>query len=128
MSGLYSWGRSNFLGRSQRANRMRRMSELLETRCLLAVSFPDVISDASLRTLTFESEPGTDVVATPVGDFNCDGQYDFMIARRNAAASNHPQRLGRPVVAPYSEPLLRNNSPVELSCSVGNGPEPTLVA
>ncbi len=88
MSGLYSWGRSNFLGRSQRANRMRRMSELLETRCLLAVSFPDVISDASLRTLTFESEPGTDVVATPVGDFNCDGQYDFMIARRNAGSGD----------------------------------------
>lgn len=91
MRRLFSLGRWNLLGRSrraQRSRRLRRSSELLEPRCLLAVTFPDVVTDASLRTLTFESEPGTDVFATPAGDFNGDGLADFLVARSNVGAGD----------------------------------------
>lgn len=91
MRGLYSLGRWNLLGqsrRAQRSRRLRRSSERLEPRCLLAVTFPDVVGDASLRTLTFESESGTNIFATPAGDFNGDGLSDFMITRSNAGAGD----------------------------------------
>ena len=47
--------------------------------------------------------------------------------RFNAAASNQPQRRGRPVVAPNSLPRLASCLPTASSSSVGNGPEPTRV-
>src|SRR5436190_15787423 len=46
---------------------------------------------------------------------------------RTTIASNHPQRLGRPVVAPYSPPSTRRRSPSASASSVGNGPLPTRV-
>src|SRR5262249_52929569 len=48
-------------------------------------------------------------------------------AKRSAAASSQPVRLGRPVVAPNSSPTLRRCSPVASLSSVGNGPPPTRV-
>ena len=45
----------------------------------------------------------------------------------NATKSIHPQRRARPVVAPNSEPILRNSSPVSSNNSVGKGPLPTRV-
>ena len=56
----------------------------------------------------------------PVVPFTC-------TERRKAAASNQPQRRGRPVTAPNSLPRVRSVSPVASSNSVGNGPEPTRV-
>src|SRR6185295_13011137 len=47
---------------------------------------------------------------------------------RSAGRSSQPQRRGRPVVAPNSPPAIRNLSPASPCSSVGNGPEPTLVA
>src|SRR5512133_878553 len=46
---------------------------------------------------------------------------------RATTASYQPQRRGRPVVTPYSPPVLRSHSPVASSSSVGNGPSPTRV-
>ena len=46
---------------------------------------------------------------------------------RKMAASNQPQRRGRPVVAPYSRPKARRRSPSSPSNSVGKGPLPTRV-
>ncbi len=57
----------------------------------------------------------------PVMPFSC-------TARLNAAASNQPQRRGRPVTEPYSLPFTRRCSPISSSSSVGNGPAPTRVA
>ena len=48
-------------------------------------------------------------------------------ANLRATRSSQPVLLGLPVVAPYSNPSFLSNSPVSLSCSVGNGPLPTLV-
>jgi len=42
-------------------------------------------------------------------------------------ASNQPQRRGRPVVAPYSQPRWRRMSPSPPTTSVGMGPLPTRV-
>src|ERR1700732_4854487 len=42
-------------------------------------------------------------------------------------ASNQPVRRSRPVVTPYSAPVLRSHSPWASRSSVGNGPEPTRV-
>ena len=41
--------------------------------------------------------------------------------------SIQPQRRGRPVVVPYSAPVLRSVSPSSSNSSVGNGPSPTRV-
>ena len=49
--------------------------------------------------------------------------HDFF----NATKSNHPQRRGRFVTAPYSCPISLIFSPNSLSNSVGNGPSPTRV-
>ena len=46
---------------------------------------------------------------------------------RAATASNQPQRRGRPVTVPYSQPTRRMRSPISLSSSVGKGPPPTRV-
>ena len=46
------------------------------------------------------------------------------VAYRAMTASNHPQRRGRPVVTPYSAPLLRSHSPVSSRSSVEKGPSP----
>src|SRR6516162_1850362 len=51
----------------------------------------------------------------------------IIVAYRAAGPSNHPQRLGRPVVDPYSFPRVRSCSPAEFRHSVGNGPPPTRV-
>src|SRR6516165_153614 len=48
-------------------------------------------------------------------------------AYRATTASNQPVRRGRPVVTPYSPPVLRRYSPCSSRSSVGNGPEPTRV-
>ena len=48
-------------------------------------------------------------------------------AYRPMTASNQPQRRGRPVVVPYSRPILRRYSPAASCSSVGNGPSPTRV-
>src|SRR5882762_8124109 len=50
-----------------------------------------------------------------------------MHANCSATRSIQPQRLGLPVVAPNSLPVLRISSPVSSFNSVGNGPLPTLV-
>src|SRR5487761_1199736 len=42
-------------------------------------------------------------------------------------ASNQPVRRARPVVTPYSAPVLRSHSPRSSVSSVGNGPAPTRV-
>src|SRR3954467_6713029 len=60
------------------------------------------------------------VRATPLIPFT---EAEYFIATR----SNHPQRLGRPVVAPYSLPTRRKVSPFSSKSSVGKGPSPTLV-
>ncbi len=44
-----------------------------------------------------------------------------------ATKSNHPQRLGLPVVAPNSCPTLAIVAPSLSNNSVGKGPEPTRV-
>ena len=49
------------------------------------------------------------------------------VAYRAITASNQPQRRARPVVTPYSPPVLRRCSPCSSFSSVGNGPEPTRV-
>src|ERR1700757_1213470 len=49
------------------------------------------------------------------------------VAYRAITASNQPQRRARPVVTPYSPPLLRRYSPHSSLSSVGNGPDPTRV-
>src|SRR5262245_27377497 len=46
---------------------------------------------------------------------------------RAAGPSNQPQRLGRPVVEPYSLPRSRSCSPTASRHSVGKGPAPTRV-
>src|SRR5678815_4094351 len=46
---------------------------------------------------------------------------------REVTPSNHPQRRGRPVVAPNSPPICRSFSPRSSHSSVGNGPSPTRV-
>src|SRR5438445_13294452 len=46
-------------------------------------------------------------------------------AYRKTTASNHPQRRGRPVVAPYSSPSSRMRSATAGVASVGSGPFPT---
>src|SRR3954465_7217219 len=46
---------------------------------------------------------------------------------RTSTASNQPQRRLRPVTVPNSRPRSPSRSPSALSCSVGNGPEPTRV-
>ena len=48
-------------------------------------------------------------------------------AWRTSTASNQPQRRLRPVTVPNSCPRVPSRSPISLSCSVGNGPEPTRV-
>ena len=48
-------------------------------------------------------------------------------AWRSATASNQPQRRGRPVVEPNSEPRVASRLPTSSNSSVGNGPEPTRV-
>src|SRR6185295_7781279 len=48
-------------------------------------------------------------------------------ACRATTASNHPQRRGRPVVAPNSLPFVRTRSISSGPNSVGNGPSPTRV-
>src|SRR5262245_11078615 len=48
-------------------------------------------------------------------------------AYRTTTASNHPHRRSRPVVVPYSTPILRRCAPLSSNSSVGNGPEPTRV-
>ena len=45
----------------------------------------------------------------------------------NNTKSNHPHLLFLPVTVPNSLPIIPNFSPISLSCSVGNGPSPTLV-
>src|SRR6476659_7980931 len=49
------------------------------------------------------------------------------VAYRTTTASNHPQRRGRPVVAPNSPPRVRTRSDMATSISVGRGPAPTRV-
>src|SRR5215470_4822484 len=49
------------------------------------------------------------------------------VAYRTTTASNHPQRRGRPVVAPNSPPSVRTRSAIAVSISVGSGPPPTRV-
>src|SRR5258706_11980350 len=61
------------------------------------------------------------VTQRPETPFSC-------TARLSAAASNHPQRRGRPVTEPYSLPRTRRCSPTSSPSSVGNGPAPTRVA
>ena len=51
----------------------------------------------------------------------------ILTACSTSSASNQPQRLGRPVVAPNSEPMRRSSSPSWSNSSVGNGPSPTRV-
>src|SRR5580704_2926579 len=51
----------------------------------------------------------------------------IMQANLSATPSIHPQRRGRPVVAPNSFPVFRSSSPVASSSSVGKGPPPTRV-
>ena len=48
-------------------------------------------------------------------------------AWRTSTASNQPQRRLRPVTVPNSWPRSPSFCPTSLSCSVGNGPEPTRV-
>ena len=48
-------------------------------------------------------------------------------AWRTCTKSNHPMRLGLPVVVPYSPPFSRIWSPVSSSSSVGRGLSPTLL-
>ncbi len=48
-------------------------------------------------------------------------------ASRSITRSSQPQRRGRPVVAPNSEPSSRSRSPAAPVSSVGNGPPPTRV-
>src|SRR3989304_4520816 len=48
----------------------------------------------------------------------------IIMACFTATASNHPQRLGLPVVAPYSPPFFLKNSPSSSFSSVGKGPPP----
>ena len=50
-----------------------------------------------------------------------------ILARRKIVASNQPQRLGLPVVAPYSWPSSLMRSPSSSKSSVGKGPFPTRV-
>ena len=49
-------------------------------------------------------------------------------ARRRLTTSSHPQRRGRPVVAPNSLPRAARCRPASSCSSVGNGPAPTRVA
>jgi len=51
----------------------------------------------------------------------------LIIERRNATASNQPQRRARPVVAPNSAPTVARCCPKSSNNSVGNGPAPTRV-
>src|SRR2546430_16687951 len=48
-------------------------------------------------------------------------------AYRTTPATNQPQRLGRPVVAPNSPPSSRIRCATSGAASVGNGPLPTRV-
>src|SRR2546430_10563400 len=48
-------------------------------------------------------------------------------AYRPTTASNQPQRRARPVVVPYSTPILARWAPFSSNSSVGKGPEPTRV-
>ena len=50
-----------------------------------------------------------------------------MIEYLRATKSNHPQRLGRPVVEPNSLPSVLRFSPSASNSSVGKGPLPTRV-
>ena len=47
--------------------------------------------------------------------------------RQSATASNQPQRLALPVVAPNSQPILAICLPTSSFNSVGKGPAPTRV-
>src|SRR5665647_3624717 len=47
--------------------------------------------------------------------------------RRATTASYQPHLRARPVVTPYSPPVLRSHSPVSSRSSVGNGPSPTRI-
>jgi len=49
------------------------------------------------------------------------------IERFNNTASNHPQRRGRPVTAPNSQPRSAMRTPTSSNSSVRNGPPPTRV-
>src|SRR6201986_4321406 len=49
------------------------------------------------------------------------------VAYRAMTASNQPVRRDRPVVTPYSPPVVRSHSPCSSCSSVGNGPAPTRV-
>src|SRR5882672_8275405 len=51
----------------------------------------------------------------------------IIVEYRTPGPSNHPQRRGRPVVAPNSFPRLRRSSSWSPAASVGNGPVPTRV-
>src|ERR1700756_1831233 len=51
----------------------------------------------------------------------------IIMAYLRAGKSNQPQRRARPVVEPYSLPILRMVSPVSSFSSVGKGPLPTRV-
>ena len=51
----------------------------------------------------------------------------FIMAFLKATISNHPHRLGRPVVAPNSTPTSARCLPLLSFNSVGNGPDPTRV-
>src|SRR3712207_7176839 len=78
----------------------------------------------SYAPLTFTSstaESTSSIVrASPVMPFSS-AQYF------TATRSNHPHRLGRPVVEPYSCPTRRKVLPVSSKSSVGKGPSPTRV-
>src|SRR5207245_5072403 len=60
------------------------------------------------------------VTASPVNPFT-------RTAYRTTTASNQPQRLGRPVVAPNSPPSSRIRCATSGAASVGSGPLPTRV-
>ena len=45
----------------------------------------------------------------------------------NKTKSSQPHLLFLPVTVPNSLPICPSFSPIELFCSVGNGPSPTLV-
>mmetsp|Transcript_3781 Transcript_3781/g.13442 ORF Transcript_3781/g.13442 Transcript_3781/m.13442 type:complete len:283 (+) Transcript_3781:2685-3533(+) len=51
----------------------------------------------------------------------------ILLAKFNATISNHPIRLGLPVVVPYSYPIALKSSAKSPNNSVGYGPLPTLV-
>src|SRR5947209_9064371 len=75
-----------------------------------------------MQTFTVSKPSSTSslVSATPVTPLTA-------TAWRTSTASNQPQRRLRPVTVPNSCPRSPSLVPTSLSCSLGNGPDPTRV-